>query len=65
MNELNKSDNCEWEEDEDGNFETGCAHIFTFTTDGIHENHFAFCPYCGGVIVVAVDAGDLLEGADE
>lgn len=58
MNELK---NCTWEEDEDGNFETGCDHIFTFTTDGVHENSFAFCPFCGGAIMVTVDAGDLLE----
>jgi len=36
-------------------WETGCGHAFRsvyfeFTFDGIKENEFIFCPYCGGKI---------------
>jgi hypothetical protein len=31
-------------------FETTCQRTFEFTVDGIQENGFAFCPFCGGRI---------------
>jgi hypothetical protein len=39
---------CEWREDGDGNWATGCDSMFTFTDAGPAENEFKFCPYCGG-----------------
>lgn len=42
---------CTWFDDEDhGKFDTGCGHEFTFIDDGIAENGFKHCPYCGGPI---------------
>ena len=42
---------CIWfEGDEHGKFDTGCGAAFTFTDDGIEENGFNNCPYCGGRI---------------
>ena len=39
---------CEWTEDEDGYWDTGCGELFQFNDDGPAENRFKFCPYCGG-----------------
>ena len=39
---------CKWKEDEDGNWETGCGEIFTFTDGGPQENRQKHCGYCGG-----------------
>jgi hypothetical protein len=39
---------CEWKEDDDGNWETGCGEIFTFTDGGPEENRQNHCGYCGG-----------------
>ena len=38
---------CPWQEDRDGNWETGCGNIFAFTEGGPTENRMKFCPYCG------------------
>lgn len=46
---------CYWIEDmePDGDivWQTTCAHTFVFMADGPDENHFKFCPYCGGRLV--------------
>lgn len=42
---------CDWTEDEDGNWHTGCGEMFVFTTDGPVENKMRFCPYCGKALV--------------
>lgn len=46
---------CTWNEhmgfDEDY-WQTGCDNAFTFITEGPVENHFKFCPYCGGKLVI-------------
>lgn len=40
---------CEWAEDMDGNWDTGCNKVFVFLNyDGPEGNGFKFCPYCGG-----------------
>lgn len=39
---------CAWEQDEDGNYHTGCGHIFFFDTGTAEENEAKFCLYCGG-----------------
>jgi rRNA maturation endonuclease Nob1 len=38
---------CEWREDEDGIWDTGCGNRFEFNHGGPPENSFEFCPYCG------------------
>lgn len=44
--------NCGWIQDHDGGmFETGCKHALEFTLNGIKENEFVFCPFCGGKII--------------
>ena len=47
--EINKKrETCLWEFDEHhGFYETGCKNAFLFETEGIKENKFKFCPYCG------------------
>ena len=46
---------CEWTYDDSAEgFETGCSELFCFTADGIKENGFIFCPYCGRVIKESV-----------
>ena len=47
---LNRT--CEWVVDEDGIFDTGCGNKFEFIYDGPEENHFTYCPYCGGKLAV-------------
>lgn len=44
---------CKWQND-DGNapHETQCGQAFEFTNDGVKENGFKFCPFCGGSILV-------------
>lgn len=45
---------CDWgHEDDYGIHETSCGHTFEFTTDGVKENDFKYCPYCGKLISVA------------
>ena len=51
------AETCSWwpadsDAPDEGIFETACGHAFEFTCDGIKENGFAFCPYCGGRIEV-------------
>jgi len=41
------SAHCSWVETEDGQWATGCDHVFEFTAGGIAENGFKFCPWCG------------------
>jgi hypothetical protein len=42
---------CKWIDDENGPFSTECGTEFEFINDGIKENKFLFCPFCGGAIV--------------
>ena len=44
---------CDWIEDYEGNWTATCTdEIFVFTTDGVEENGFKFCPYCGKKISI-------------
>lgn len=52
--EKEQAGTCGWVEDENGAFDTGCDHKFEFIYDGIKENRFKFCPYCGREIVSPV-----------
>lgn len=42
---------CEWKEDADGNWDTGCGSSFAIIDGTPEENKMAFCPYCGGQLV--------------
>ena len=44
-------DQCHWTQDEDGIWQTPCKNYFVFTEEGPKENHFVFCPYCGGALI--------------
>jgi hypothetical protein len=54
---------CTWY-DEDECFETSCGNSFTFITDGIKENGFLFCPYCGNRIAAAIRADEVSNAED-
>ena len=47
-----RSENCQWTEDENGPHETECGHAFEFTYDGVEANGFKYCCFCGGAIVL-------------
>jgi hypothetical protein len=39
---------CEWKLDEmDGHYDTACGKAQYFSTDGVKENGYTHCPYCG------------------
>ena len=42
---------CTWDEDENGNWHTGCGECFVITNDGTPEQHgMKFCTFCGNAI---------------
>jgi hypothetical protein len=41
---------CDWTQNGDGYHKTGCNKDFLFTEDGVEENGFCFCPFCGKAI---------------
>lgn len=42
---------CEWLQDEDGIWHTGCGQAWTFTDSGTPKDHGAqFCYHCGGAL---------------
>jgi len=45
-----RSETCSWHRWESGQYETTCANVFEFTHEGIKENDFKHCPFCGGSI---------------
>lgn len=43
---------CEWTyDDSDCYYKTTCEQAFSFIEDGVNENKFQFCPYCGNRVV--------------
>lgn len=38
---------CEWSEDANGEWHTGCGTLFFFDTDGPTEHKFGWCYHCG------------------
>lgn len=38
---------CEWSEDANGEWHTGCGTLFVFDTDGPTEHKFGWCYHCG------------------
>ena len=49
---------CKWTVDDDGAFNTECGHRFELTYDGPKENHWVFCPYCGGILKEKAENND-------
>ena len=39
---------CEWTEDVDGNWETGCGETFVLIEGTPNDNKMSYCCYCGG-----------------
>ena len=63
MSETPVSTVCAWSpydcHEMPGTFETSCDNVFSFTEEGINENQFKFCPYCGGSInEIVLDKAD-------
>ena len=52
---MSKHEFCPWHEEEDPSgaiyYVTECENAFQFTEGGVEENHFEYCPYCGGAII--------------
>lgn len=48
--ERERNNECEWEETEDGNWETQCENMHVFLDGGPSANRHVHCPYCGGRI---------------
>lgn len=42
---------CEWKEDDEGVWHTGCGNAWEFTDGGPYDNRQKFCGYCGGFLV--------------
>ena len=38
---------CEWELNEEGDYETDCGHSFTLNDGTLVENSMKFCCFCG------------------
>ena len=51
MTSIERPDYCQWIEDEDGVWDTGCGNRFGFDADGPRENKQHFCGYCGGRLI--------------
>ena len=49
---MNAAETCAWSEDEQGAYDTEYSHVFECLSEGPAENSFAYCPYCGGRIVL-------------
>ena len=48
-----KNEKCTWTVDVDFDcrfHETSCNKTFQFTDDGVKENKFRYCPFCGKII---------------
>lgn len=46
---------CKWTLDGEI-YETECGYAQEFICDGIKENHYLYCPFCGRVIYEKVEA---------
>lgn len=42
---------CQWAENEHGNWFSGCYHAFTVDYGSPHDNDMMFCPFCGGRLI--------------
>lgn len=43
---------CTWKQDYEGAslYESACGNVFEFNHEGVEENGFLYCPYCGKII---------------
>jgi len=42
---------CKWTYDNRYHYyQTECGDVFQFCSEGLEENSFRYCPYCGGLI---------------
>lgn len=49
-------DVCEWKyNDTEYYWESSCDHLHIFMSDGLKENEYDFCPYCGKKIKIVGD----------
>lgn len=49
---MKKPDPCEWVQDSDGVWQTGCSNAFLVENEETPtENGFKFCCYCGGKLI--------------
>lgn len=48
---MRRDTTCEWSENENGAWDTGCGNCFELTDGTPHYNDMHFCPYCGENIV--------------
>ena len=57
---------CKWSQCEGAEevYSTECGRMFEFTNDGPTENHFAHCPYCGGILVNLIELEQAFEEAE-
>lgn len=44
-------DKCEWKQDENGAWGTGCDHLHEFIDGTPFDNDYLFCPYCGADLI--------------
>jgi hypothetical protein len=56
--EIAPPEQCQWREDEDGQWHTACGHTFEFIDDGPEENGFNFCYSCGHPVAALRTAGE-------
>ena len=54
-------DKCEWQQDENGVWETNCGNLFEVTEGTPYENDLKYCPYCGKHLVQGVDEDQLVD----
>lgn len=57
LSKINKT--CKWVYDfKSDYYETECKNVFHFVNDGINENEFKFCPYCGKSVGALFNSSD-------
>ena len=61
---------CEWTRDGDGGYYVKCGDFRVIMqrqrdSDDKAEHNFAFCPYCGGKLIVTINAGVGVKPAKE
>lgn len=58
---VSAADTCLWRLDDDGYYATQCGQAYTAFDEGLSENHYRYCPWCGRAIVEAHDAEEQSE----
>ena len=47
---MNTTGGCVWSQDENGVWETACENAHEFSAEGVAENGYKYCPFCGKTI---------------